>query len=91
MTSNIDKLKTLCTNVTEYTNGEIWGYFGKFAILHGYNKKITIYEPTKEGWTHINYYLPNEYESAYNKLSEVILLLKQYRLNEKLDKINKDF
>ena len=65
--------------------------FGKFNILHGYNEKITIYEPTKEGWTHINYYLPYEYESVYNKLSEVILLLKQYRLNEKLERINKDF
>jgi hypothetical protein len=93
MTSNIDQFKSLCSQVTEYANGEIWGYFGEFVVLStdGYSENITIFYPSKEGWIHKTYYLPNEYEKAYNKLNEVILILKQYQLNEKLERIKDDF
>lgn len=94
MTSNIDQFKALCTNVIENNYGEIWGYFGKIFVLttNGYNG-ITIYYPypSKEGCTHTTYTLPYEYEKAYNKLTEVILLLKIQQYNEKIEKIKDDF
>jgi hypothetical protein len=93
MTSNIDQFKTLCSHVTEYTNGEIWGYSGEFVVLstYGYSENITIFEPTKLGWIHKTYSLPNEYEKAYNKLKEVILILKIQQYNEKIERIKDDF
>ena len=93
MTSNIDQFKSLCTYVKEYYSGEIWGYFGEYIVLTSANnnENITIFYPSEEGWIHITYSLSNEYESAYNKLKEVILILKQYQLNEKLERIKKDF
>jgi hypothetical protein len=93
MTSNIDQLKALCSQVIEYTNGEIWGYSGKFVVLttYGYNENITIFYPSEAGWILINYTLPNEYEKAYNKLNEVILTLKIQQYNEKIERIKDDF
>jgi hypothetical protein len=92
MTSNIDQFKALCSNVSEYPNGEIWGYFGEFVVftISAYSDILTIFYPFKEGWTHFTY-LPYEYEKAYNKLNEVILILKQERYNEKLERIKNDF
>lgn len=94
MTSNIDQFKSLCTYVKVRDSGEICGYFGNFIVLstYAYSKIITIYYPSEEeGWTYITYSLSNEYEKAYNKLNEVILILKQLQLNEKLERIKKDF
>ena len=90
---NIEPLKSLCTYVKEYDSGEIWGYYGEYIVLtsSNNNENITIFYPSEEGWTYITYSLSNEYESAYNKLNEVILILKQYQLNKKLEKIKKDF
>jgi hypothetical protein len=93
MTSNIDQFKSLCTYVKVRYSGEICGYFGNFIVLstYAYSKIITIYYPSKVGWTYITYSLSNEYEKAYNKLNEVILILKQFQLNEKLERIKDDF
>lgn len=93
MTFNIDKFKALCTQIKEHDNGEIWGFFGELVILttYGYSENITIFYPSKIGWTHITYSLPNEYEKAYNKLNEVILILKLQQYNEKIDRIKDDF
>ena len=92
MTFNIDKFKSLCSQITEYPNGELWGYFGEFVVLtiSAYNDNLTIFYPSEVGWTHLTY-LSNEYENAYNKLNEVILLLKIERYNEKMEKIKDDF
>lgn len=93
MTSNIDQFKSLCTEVREHNSGEIWGYFGEFAVLstYSYNENITIFYPTELGWLHETYSLPNEYERAYNKLKEVILILKIQQYNEKIERIKDDF
>ena len=92
MTSNLDQFKSLCSHVSEYPNGEIWGYFDEFVVLtiSAYNNNLTIFYPSEVGWIH-HTYMPNEYESAYNKLNDVILILKQERYNEKLERINDDF
>lgn len=47
---NIDPFKSLCSNVTKYANGEIWGYFGEFVVLStdGYSDNITIFYPSKK-------------------------------------------
>jgi hypothetical protein len=89
----IDQFKSLCTYVKVRYSGEICGYFGNFIVLstYAYSKIITIYYPSKVGWTYITYSLSNEYEKAYNKLNEVILILKQFQLNEKLERIKDDF
>jgi len=90
---NIDQFKSLCTYVKVRDSGEICGYFGNFIVLstYAYSKIITIYYPTEEGWTYITYSLSNEYEKAYNKLNEVILILKQLQLKSKLKQIDEDF
>ena len=93
MTSNIDQFKALCSQIIEHENGSIWGQFGEFVVLStdGYSENITIFEPTELGWIHTSYSLQYEYEKAYNKLKEVILLLKLQQYNEKIERIKDDF
>ena len=94
MTSNIDQFKALCSQIIEHENGSIWGQFGEFVVLSTdcYNENnITIFEPTELGWIHTSYSLPYEYEKAYNKLKEVILILKLQQYNEKIERIKDDF